>query len=394
MATVVQGSLQVNGEGPIAAKNILAQLDGKFPVDEAVIEALPPGLKFVSAEAYGSSAWTVTGKITAAQEADGTESYFFLKTAFGEHGGVMLRGEYESAKDIYKIMPCLIPRPFGYGRYQTDNPVTYFYLSNFVDMNTTTAPKPLELAINLARLHKESLSPNGMFGYHVGSQGAKKANRKQVTCDGKMPHNVEWEPSWAVFFGKLLRRICDIDLRNNGSWPELERATQQVIAKVVPRLLGDLRSEGGSPIKPCLLHGDLWEPNLGVDIRTGKLVMYDVGSYYAHNEMELGQWRTDFCSHLRSRTYTQEYLKQYPPAEPAAEFDDRNRLYSLKSSMNYSAGHPGCVVRQTAYNNMCYLCEKYAPCDGIDAYDPGKDPSVTGARFAPSFTKPDGDVGN
>lgn len=37
---------------------------------------------------------------------------------------------------------------------------------------------------------------------------------------------------------------------------------------------------------------------------------------------------------------------------------------------------------------MCYLCEKYAPMDGIDKYDPQKDPSVTGARFVPTFTKP------
>lgn len=34
---------------------------------------------------------------------------------------------------------------------------------------------------------------------------------------------------------------------------------------------------------------------------------------------------------------------------------------------------------------MCYLCEKYAPVEGIDKYDPQKDHGVTGARFAPSF---------
>lgn len=34
-----------------------------------------------------------------------------------------------------------------------------------------------------------------------------------------------------------------------------------------------------------------------------------------------------------------------------------------------------------AYNDMCYFCEKYAPIEGIDRYDPQKDPSVTGARI-------------
>jgi hypothetical protein len=30
---------------------------------------------------------------------------------------------------------------------------------------------------------------------------------------------------------------------------------------------------------------------------------------------------------------------------------------------------------------MCYLCEKYAPIEGIDKYDPQIDPSITGARI-------------
>ena len=39
-------------------------------------------------------------------------------------------------------------------------------------------------------------------------------------------------------------------------------------------------------------------------------------------------------------------------------------------------------VQCRAYNDMCYLCEKYAPLDGLGKYDSHKDPSVTGARIA------------
>ena len=35
----------------------------------------------------------------------------------------------------------------------------------------------------------------------------------------------------------------------------------------------------------------------------------------------------------------------------------------------------------SAYNDMCYLCEKYAPLEGLGKYDGAKDPSVTGARI-------------
>lgn len=145
-----------------------------------------------------------------------------------------------------------------------------------LDPKEDTAPDPEELAVKLAELHHRSSSPTGKFGFHV------------VTCDGKMPHTVDWQDSWAGFFGRVLQGICKIDVEANGPWPEMERATEQVITKVVPRFLGNLRHQG-EPIKPCIIHGDLWEPNLGVDRKTGELVMYDVGSYYAHNEMDLGQ---------------------------------------------------------------------------------------------------------
>ena len=40
-------------------------------------------------------------------------------------------------------------------------------------------------------------------------------------------------------------------------------------------------------------------------------------------------------------------------------------------------------MRYRAYNNMCYLIEKYAPIEGIDKYDSRIDPSLTGARIVP-----------
>lgn len=86
---------------------------------------------------------------------------------------------------------------------------------------------------------------------------------------------------------------------------------------------------------------------MGIRMDTGESILFDVGSYYAHNEMELGHWRCEFSSVFRSEAYIRAYLRNFPAAEPADEFDDRNRLYSLKGAINYSAGHPGSVVRKT-----------------------------------------------
>lgn len=126
-----------------------------------------------------------------------------MQVAYGEPGNVMLKGEWESAKKIHKLVPGCIPRPIGFGPYDSPDPISSFYLSEFVEMDTTTEPDPEDLAAMVAEMHDKCSSPTGKFGFHV------------VTCDGKLPHTVGWEHSWAVF-GKLLRGVSKLDIETNG----------------------------------------------------------------------------------------------------------------------------------------------------------------------------------
>lgn len=201
-----------------------------------------------------------------------------MKIAYGETGRIMLGGEYESSKIVYDTMADFIPKPFGYAKYyNTRGPETYFYLSEFVHMDVTTPPEPAEFAGRLVHLHKASKSPTGMFGFHV------------QTCDGDRAHVVDWQESWAIFYRNLFLGVCELDIKRNGPWPEYERAIDQMAQKVIPRLLEPLQANGRQ-IKPCIIHGDLWEGNMGINMETGDSLLFDVGSYFAHNEMELGHW--------------------------------------------------------------------------------------------------------
>ena len=110
----------------------------------------------------------------------------------------------------------------------------------------TSAPQPSLFTARLAEMHHQSSSPNGMFGFEV------------TTCDGKLPHTVAWEASWATFFAKLLGGVVRLDAEVNGTWPELEAAAQEVTSAIIPRLLGALQSEGRE-LKPSLIHGDCWQ---------------------------------------------------------------------------------------------------------------------------------------
>ena len=157
----------------------------------------------------------------------------------------MMFGEYTSVTEIHSLIPGLVPAPHCWGKYIAGSPDTYFFLSDFIDMDTS-APDPAQFTARVAELHRKSKSPNGMFGFEV------------TTCDGKLPHTVAWEKSWATFFGKLLRGVLKLDTEANEVWPELEAAAEQVITGVIPRLLGILQSDGRE-LKPSLIHGDYWE---------------------------------------------------------------------------------------------------------------------------------------
>lgn len=197
----------------------------------------------------------------------------------------MLMGEHESSKMIYSVMPDFIPTPYGYGHYKAEGSDAYFYLSQFIDMDVTSAPDPEDLMGRLAELHKNSQSPTGKFGFPV------------ATYDGNVPHLVSWEAKWVDFFRNLFLNACSLDAETNEPWPEMELAVRQMGSAVIPRLLGNLRQSGtDEPVKPCLIHGDLWEGNRGIDLETGDSCVYDASSYFAHNEMEFGNWRSELCA--------------------------------------------------------------------------------------------------
>lgn len=257
-----------------------------------------------------------------------------LQLALDETGQVMLFGEYTSLRTMDALIPGLVPTPLGWGKYSTE-PVQYSLLSSFLNMNIKDPPNPKKFAARIAELHQKGTSPNGDFGFPV------------TTYNGALAHTVSWEKDWAVFFTTMLKAGLGYDTQTNGTWPELEMVAQVIIDKVIPRLLRPLQSESNQ-IRPSLLHGDLWSGNVGTDIETGEIVLFDVGSYYAHNELELGSWRCPWSQHPeRAQVYMKHYLEDYPPAEPVEEFDDRNRLHSLKFNLGYSGGHKGSTVRQT-----------------------------------------------
>lgn len=135
-------------------------------------------------------------------------------------------------------------------------------------------------------------------------------------------------------------------------WPEFDQVGELVVSKVVPALLLPLQT-GGRSIKPCLVHGDCWDGNTATG-EDGRALFFDVASFYAHNEYDLGDWRAPRHA-LSDPAYTDAYKSLVPVSEPGQyslslpytlqgkrninnlfgsisqveDWDSRNLLYSL-----------------------------------------------------------------
>jgi protein-ribulosamine 3-kinase len=233
--------------------------------------------------------WSRPAKIVA-RLPDGSTATYFLKVTTGENDRMMSEGQYEADKALYHCMPSFTARPFTWGRYRKEGiPPHYFLLSEFREIGQQP-PDPIRLTRCLAELHRKSVSPTGKFGFHIN------------TCHAKMDQLTDlWEDSWEVCYGKQLKHTFDRDRDSMPPWPEFHAVADLILDICVPVLLRPLQADGRS-IKPCLVHGNIWDMNTATDVETGEPFVFDGSAMYAHNEYELGNWRTS-RHRLSSRSY-------------------------------------------------------------------------------------------
>ncbi|OBT65900.1 hypothetical protein VE03_05399 [Pseudogymnoascus sp. 23342-1-I1] len=186
-----------------------------------------------------------------------------------------------------------------------------------------------------------------------------------------MPQAVDaWEDSWCTLFSNHLRRFTDL-AKHILQWPEFDIVCKLTLEKVVPRLLLPLQSDG-RVLKPSLLHGDCWDGNTAMDMSTGEAFVFDVCSFYGHNEYDTGNWRTP-RHRLSKLAYIENYKKRVPASEPvyrlvkwwlkAADWDARNILYSLIFNIGNTIYIPGSTQQQVIFDDMTTLCNMFCPDD-------------------------------
>ena len=137
-------------------------------------------------------------------------------------------------------------------------------------------PEPPEFCEKLAKLHKNSISPNGKFGFHV------------VTYNGDLPQEISCTDTWEECFANGMKHMFKLNVERAGPCKELEDLMPDFFDKVIPRLLRPLETSGNT-VKPSLVHGDLWCGNTAVDINNDSPLVFDPSSFWAHNECTFGR---------------------------------------------------------------------------------------------------------
>ena len=99
-----------------------------------------------------------------------------------------------------------------------------------------------------------------------------------------------------------------------------------------------------------------------MDTSTGEAFVFDLSSFYGHNEYDTGNWRAP-RHRLSNKAFITAYKRRYPVSEPEREWDWRNLLYSLTFNICNVAHVPGSSEEEAVIADMHTLCLEFCPDD-------------------------------
>ena len=333
-------------------------------IDPSILRALSLDASTTQIASHGGSGFASTFRLTT------PTTSIFVKTSPGSAAATMFAGEHASLNAIHGAVPSLCPRALAWGKL--DGKDAYFLATEFLELGPgrsagSTSSKGgtgggLSLAQKLANLHTTPAPiPDGYTEPQFGFPA--------TTCCGDTPQDNAWIASWADFFAKRrLLAILERGERTNGKDAELRNLVERAATHVVPRLLGPNHLGGSAgPIKPVIVHGDLWSGNHSRGAFAGREdgsegveeVIFDPSACYAHSEYELGimQMFGGFGG-----AFMNEYHSLVPKTEPVDEYEDRVRLYESYHHLNHWAIFGG-GYRSGAMGILRGLCRRYAADD-------------------------------
>lgn len=254
--------------------------------------------------------------------------YFYKTTVVA---GEQYHGEAESLRLLHTAALGLVPRLVSCQEIEKQT----IFLSEYIDIDRSLARTDFEeLARRLALEVHQCESTNG-FGFGIPSYcGATR-----------IAHG--WFSSWAECYSNMIEGLLSQLGAQGSRYRALCEKGRELQARAVPVLLGQL------PVRPVLLHGDLWSGNVCLDRQSRQPVIYDPASYYGHNEADLAIARI-FGGFPESFFVT--YHRHLPKTDPVEQYTARQDLYEIFHYLNHTVLFGGCYA-QSADRKMQLVLE-------------------------------------
>ncbi|KAH8681161.1 Fructosamine kinase-domain-containing protein [Xylariales sp. PMI_506] len=255
-----------------------------------------------------------------------------------------VQAEFQALEMLHSHSPELFPSPIAFGSYQGISD-THYICTDYRHIARPVSNAGAFVA-RLADLHRSSQDDFNYYGW------ATKA------YSGYTPQMFPLSSSWERCFSMGLLTAFRQELTSQGRDQNIHDLGNQIIRRIVPRLLRPLESDGRN-LLACLVHGNLQATNMGED-DDGQFLTTNPTPLFAHHEYELGPW---FSPRYQMAEYIHRYTQLIPPSEPKEEFEDRGLLYSLFFDLRASEQNPDHKhFREIVKASMRKLINKYSDC--------------------------------
>jgi len=249
------------------------------------------------------------GDINLAYKISNGQNHYFIKLNNIEHLN-HFESEAYALQQIQALNLIACPEVVALGTTLEKS----FLVLNYIPFSPASATNWYELGTNLALMHKNST--HGQFGWQ----------QDNYIGDTLQPNN--WSSNWRTFFAEQ-RIAWQLQLLS-------EKSVQLGNIDHIAQICHDALLH--HTVKPCLVHGDLWQGNLGFSQATA--VIFDPACYYGDREVDIAM--TELFGYLPQEFY-QGYQDTYPIQEG---FEQRKIIYNFYHILNHANLFGGVYVEQ------------------------------------------------
>jgi len=249
------------------------------------------------------------GDINQAFKVSNGDKDYFVKINDKDHIS-HFEAEAYALEQIDKVHQISCPRVIAYDSSTEQS----FLILNFIPFCSASSTNWYILGQQLAHMHKKS--SHGQYGWQTDN----------YIGDTLQPNT--WSSNWRTFFAEQ-RIAWQLQLLSEKS---VKLGDIDHIAEVChDALLHHITN-------PCLVHGDLWQGNLG--FTKSEAVIFDPACYYGDREVDIAM--TELFGYLPKEFY-QGYQDVYPLKQG---FEQRKVIYNFYHILNHANLFGGVYIEQ------------------------------------------------